>query len=165
VRCEKGGIRRVLMNLIGNSMKFTKVGGIVLDLLMDLLIWASDFLGWVYTSDLARVTSYAWLQNDPCRDGCHRHRKGMDVPPDRSCKHLELMINFFNFLLCFGFVQGISRSFLKASVHLQAMHRQSSDIWIRHESTGATVPPLLTGKPPSDWHRSRACHRQQYRPL
>jgi signal transduction histidine kinase len=25
VRCEKGGLRRVLMNLIGNSLKFTKV--------------------------------------------------------------------------------------------------------------------------------------------
>lgn len=26
IRCEKGGIRRVLMNLISNSLKFTKVG-------------------------------------------------------------------------------------------------------------------------------------------
>ena len=25
--CEKGGIRRVLMNLIGNSLKFTSVSG------------------------------------------------------------------------------------------------------------------------------------------
>ncbi len=26
VKCEKGGIRRVLMNLFGNSLKFTTVG-------------------------------------------------------------------------------------------------------------------------------------------
>jgi signal transduction histidine kinase len=25
VRCEKGGLRRVLMNLVGNSLKFTTV--------------------------------------------------------------------------------------------------------------------------------------------
>jgi signal transduction histidine kinase len=31
VRCEKGGLRRVLMNLIGNSLKFTKVRIIVVD--------------------------------------------------------------------------------------------------------------------------------------
>jgi len=27
VKCEKGGIRRVLMNLFGNSLKFTSVWG------------------------------------------------------------------------------------------------------------------------------------------
>jgi signal transduction histidine kinase len=31
VRCEKGGLRRVLMNLIGNSLKFTKVSIGVVD--------------------------------------------------------------------------------------------------------------------------------------
>lgn len=27
LKCEKGGIRRVLMNLFGNSLKFTAVSG------------------------------------------------------------------------------------------------------------------------------------------
>jgi signal transduction histidine kinase len=35
VRCEKGGLRRVLMNLIGNSLKFTKVGPLLANITDD----------------------------------------------------------------------------------------------------------------------------------
>ena len=38
VICEKGGIRRVLMNLIGNSLKFTSVSGVP----MVILVFVAD---------------------------------------------------------------------------------------------------------------------------
>ena len=40
--CEKGGIRRVLMNLLGNSLKFTSVAFIIIISLALKLILSQD---------------------------------------------------------------------------------------------------------------------------
>lgn len=42
--CEKGGIRRVLMNLLGNSLKFTSVTHF-LDILYSIV--TQSFAGWL----------------------------------------------------------------------------------------------------------------------
>lgn len=82
VRCEKGGLRRVLMNLIGNSLKFTKVslclclGDEVLDGTSEMSGWLTLSTGGLHPGDSARIASPARVQADSHRDGSHRHWQG-----------------------------------------------------------------------------------------
>src|SRR4051812_41922975 len=48
-------------------------------------------LGRVYPSDFARVTSYTRLQNNPRRNGCHRHREGMEISNENIVVTSELI--------------------------------------------------------------------------
>lgn len=73
VRCEKSGLRRVLMNLIGNSLKFTKVSR------LRSLAWvrvAADMrVGRIHPGHASRTTSRTWITDCPARDGRDRHRQ------------------------------------------------------------------------------------------
>jgi signal transduction histidine kinase len=52
VKCEKGGIRRVLMNLFGNSLKFTNVRIVLTFFVALLTLWIAR----VCARDIATAT-------------------------------------------------------------------------------------------------------------
>lgn len=65
VKCEKGGLRRVLMNLIGNSLKFTSVSCLTIGFSLGL----ADTSDWLHTNHPAGTTQAAWFKQDLSRDG------------------------------------------------------------------------------------------------
>lgn len=68
VRCEKGGLRRVLMNLVGNSLKFTKVR------VFHLRRYLCSQLGRIRTNHPQGASAFTRVEEDSNRNGSNRHR-------------------------------------------------------------------------------------------